>query len=61
MIKIKPCPFCGEECLHWKYEDQKDIYNIECDSCGSEGPTNHEKVTLDEAISKWNRRVWVQE
>lgn len=38
-IKIKPCPFCGSESLHRKYDKNKKPICIACNICGAQGPT----------------------
>jgi Lar family restriction alleviation protein len=53
MIKLKPCPFCGEkEEFAYGFSESGGVF-VWCFICDCRGP---ESSTKKEAIAEWNRR-----
>lgn len=56
-VKIKPCPFCGEndgevgEDFHSECYGYKDRYNVQCGKCYATGPIVDSE---GKAIKAWN-------
>lgn len=61
-MKLKPCPFCGNDdptiTMRKGKDGWRDRYAVLCDyednGCGAEGPWYH---TEREAVDAWNRRT----
>lgn len=52
-MKLKPCPFCGEEDLEIKQTTNDSNYFILCLYCGMRGPWAFLEIN---AIELWNLR-----
>jgi Lar family restriction alleviation protein len=60
-MKLKPCPFCGEEMnaefdigiKYWGILPEK-LYYIHCGCCGGRAGI---RDTKQEAVESWNRRI----
>lgn len=50
MMKLKPCPFCGNDYI--KFYNKKDLFVAECPTC----LTRQVALTEEEAIENWNYR-----
>ncbi|MBR0317201.1 MAG: Lar family restriction alleviation protein [Synergistaceae bacterium] len=59
--KLKPCPFCGNQDIHYYcYSDnnEENFYTVECHECGICIGINDKKYkTKSEAIKAWNTRA----
>jgi Lar family restriction alleviation protein len=60
MIKLRPCPFCGQddaetsyELAEWHQHLYRTSFWIECNCCECRGPNC---PTEERAISAWNKR-----
>lgn len=54
MSELKPCPFCGSDCLRVSINESRgDNVAIECIMCGCMGPDMHNQSA---AIEEWNTR-----
>ena len=53
MMKLKPCPFCGDTNIEVESEDGRYWYAF-CDRCLCEGPNVLSKKA---AIEQWNGRI----
>lgn len=53
--ELKPCPFCGSDCVGLASADRKDskLKHVGCFNCGACGAVFFNEK---EAISAWNRR-----
>ncbi|MBQ6664146.1 MAG: Lar family restriction alleviation protein [Synergistaceae bacterium] len=57
--KLKPCPYCGSTQVDFfasfgDKDTNQNYMNIECLSCGAQGPT---KLGEEQAIKAWNNRA----
>ena len=57
-MKIKPCPFCGNEAELWEevYEGMK-VFSVACSYCGA--GTDHFD-NPKEPVKNWNKRIKVK-
>lgn len=54
MSELKPCPFCGGEAGYESTQHKYGVvHSIYCEECGVETA----RLSRDEAIEAWNRRV----
>lgn len=54
--ELKQCPFCGSKNLQYvekNPESYEQCYYVYCLNCDAQGP---EYISIDDAISAWNRR-----
>lgn len=49
---LAPCPFCGERVELRCENTHTAYYQVECDSCGADGPLNHEGDRLHRKMSR---------
>ena len=56
MIKLRKCPFCGQEAVivRHEYNGANDTFGVKCNLCKSQGNQFYE--TIDDAVSMWNDR-----
>ena len=57
-IKLKPCPFCGEEAhITFSNDNHRRPY-VECDTLHCAGNKTYQwhYKTIEEAVEAWNRR-----
>ena len=58
-IKLKPCPFCGNEVVLGGGEDNELIgepyYYVFCGKCGG---SQYGRNTKEEVVESWNQRVY---
>jgi len=51
--KLKPCPFCGNETIFYRYDGSRNRHAVKCRDCTANVISDNSKEL---AFKYWNRR-----